>query len=179
MQRIVGLLGAKKISKRLPGKAWRRLQGKPMFEHNVRKGVEIFDKMYVSSDDTILLNRSEQMGAIPILRTNPKLMDAPNISYYKHALQFMSNPDAIVAIQVNSPTVNKELITKVKKMMLMFNEIKTCDLYGADYGSIWAMTIDRLNNYGDPYNAKPDVWVVDTSVDIHTAEDLYKAKLQL
>ena len=161
------------------------MKDKPMFEYNVEKGVKLFDKMYVSSDDDVLLKRSEELGAIPILRTNPALMEAPNITWYKHALQFMNNPDAIVAIQINSPTVDIELIRRVKKMMEMgFDEIKTCHPHIGcglidDYGSIWAMTVDRLKNYGDPYNVKPDVWVVDKSRDIHNLADLCKAKLQL
>ena len=60
-----------------------------------------------------------------------------------------------------------------------YQEIKTCHPDGSDYGSVWAMTTDRLNNYPDPYNAKPDKWIIDKSIDIHTQEDFTKALKQL
>lgn len=180
--RIVCLMGAKKISKRLPNKAWKMIGGIPMFEHNIAKGVEIFDEMYVTSDDDTILNRAKEMGAIPIKRTDPKLMEAPNIDYYLHALKYMGemkDGDYIVALQINSPTVDRVLIRKFKQLAGMFEEIKTCHLDASDYGSIWAMSIERLKNYPDPYKVKPDVWVVDNSTDIHTMEDFNKAKKEL
>lgn len=178
--KIVGLLGAKLHSKRLPNKAWKMMGGIPMFEHNVIKGVGLFDKMYVSSDDYALLNRSEKLGAIPILRTDPKLMEAPNIDYYLHALQFMDNPEAIVALQVNSPTIKTKIISDIKELMERgYEEVKTCHEDYSDYGSVWAIRTDKIKNYPDPYNAKPSVWIKDPSVDIHTQEDLDEALKQL
>lgn len=173
---IAGLLGAKRVSKRLPRKGWRDFNGKPMFQWNVEKGVRLFQEMYVSSDYDYILNKSKDLGAIPIKRTDPKLMDCPNIDYYLHALKFMDNPEAIVAIQVNSPTVDIKLIRIVKKLIKKYDEVKTCHPDGTDYGSIWAIRIPKLLNYPDPYNAQPDVWLVDESIDIHTEADLREAK---
>jgi len=54
-------------------------------------------------------------------------------------------------------------------------EAMTCHADYSIYGSVWAMTKERLQNYGDPYKPTPDVLVVDTSTDIHTEEDFKRA----
>ena len=178
---IVGLLGAKRKSNRLPGKGWRDFGGKPMFVWNTEKGLSLFDRMYVTSDYDYILDIADDMGSIPIKRTDPKLMDCPNITYYRHCVQFMNGYDILIAIQVNSPTVSSDIIKKIKELMMTgkYQEIKTCHKDGSDYGSVWAMTKKRLEEYGDPYNAKPDLWVYDPSIDIHNQNDFNLALLQL
>jgi len=177
---LVGLLGAKKHSNRLYGKGWRDFGGKPVFQWNVEKGLKLFDKMYVSSDYDYILDKSSQLGAIPIKRTDPQLLECPNIDYYKWCYQFMEEPDIIVALQVNSPTLDIKAIEKVIKLMEMgCQEVKTCHKDYTDYGSVWAMTKERLFNYEDPYHAKPDAWIVERSIDIHSIKDLNKALCQL
>lgn len=178
--KIVGLLGAKHFSTRLYAKGWRDFSGKPMFQWNVEKGLKLFEEMYVSSDHYPILAKSEELGAKIILRTDPKLMDCPNITYYQHAYKLMGEPDVIVAIQVNSPTVPIDVIEEVIYLMEQGKEeVKTCHEDGSDYGSVWAMTKKRLFDYPDPYHAKPDVWVKDNSIDIHTIKDLQEALKQL
>ena len=176
---VVGLLGAKLNSKRLPGKAWKKIGGAPMFEPNVMKGVNIFSSFYVSSDDEKLLQRASELGAIPLRRTD-LLGETPNIFWYLDVVERIPKVDAIVAIQVNSPTIEEEIIQQAKDYMErhIADEVKTCHLDGSDYGSVWAMTIERLMDYGDPYKAKPDIWLQDPSVDIHDSSDLIKAREQ-
>ena len=170
---ISGLIIAKKESKRLKNKNWRKYWGKPMFQHNLEKCLVLFDKVYVSSDFDYILDISKKLGAIPIERPD-HLLECPNISVYLHALEFMDNPDAIVAVQANSPGVNIKTIKEVKFLLQEgYNEVKTAHPGFKDYGSVWGMTVDRLLNYPDPYHSKPDMWVVDRSVDIHTIEDLW------
>jgi len=177
--KIVGLLGAKANSKRLPNKALLDFHGKPMFQWNVEKGVKIFKKMYVTSDSKEILKKSEELGAIPIMRYDPKLMKCPNITYYKHALQYMDNPDVIVAIQINSPTVDVKLIKRVKELMERgYDEVKTCHEDYTDYGSVWAINVKKLKVYSNPYKANPNVWIIDRSVDIHNKNDYRRARSQ-
>lgn len=179
--KIVGLLGAKKYSKRLEGKGWRDFGGKPMFEWNVRKGLQVFDKMYVSSDYDYILEEIADMGAIPIKRESPYLMEAPNIVWYRHAMKHMDNPDVLIALQVNSPTVSKGLIWMIKNMMEYYklDEIKTCHPDYTDYGSVWAISKKRLFQYKNFHKFTPDVYVVDSSQDIHNLEDFKEALCQI
>lgn len=148
-----------------------------MFEWNVEKGVRLFDKFYVTSDYLPVLNRAKEMGAIPILRNQPALVKGPNIEWYSYCLSFME-ADAVVALQVNSPTISENLICAIRDSMNYMEEVKTSHMNGEDYGSIWALTPDRIRNYKDPYAADPEAWFYDPSVDIHTEKDLKDALLQ-
>ena len=175
--RVVGLLGAKKHSDRLRNKGWRDFCGKPLFKWNVEKGIQLFNDMYVTSDHDFILEESADLGAIPIKRTDPKMMECSNIEYYRHVFDKMNNPDIIIAIQVNSPTIDIKLIRTVKDMMIKYglNEIKTCHADYSAYGSIWAISKKRLWDYKDFYKYTPDLYIVDKSIDIHTQKDFDNA----
>ena len=172
--KITGLMLVKKNSSRLKNKNWRRYKGKPMFQWNLEKCLMIFDEVYISSEDDKILNFIEGYGAIPIRRPE-ELLEATNIECYKHAQKFMG-ADAFIAVQANSPEVGIKLIKYAKEVLEIGNEeVKTAHEDGTDYGSIWGMTAERLNNYPDPYHSNPEVWIKDYSIDIHTIEDLYKS----
>jgi len=148
-----------------------------MFLVNVKKCQQIFDSVYVSSDSTDILFQAQEAGAIPILRGERLCGETPNIPVYQHALKYM--PDdvkGIVAVQSNSPTIKKEIIEKVAKYIEAgAGEAMTCYEDGRIYGSVWAINKDKLLNYGDPYNPKPDFLVKDSSIDIHTLGDYNQA----
>jgi hypothetical protein len=59
------------------------------------------------------------------------------------------------------------------------DEVMTCHQDLKIYGSIWAISTNRLRNYGDPYKPTPQVLIVDSSTDIHTTENFNEAILQL
>jgi len=170
--RSVALILAKGKSKRLKNKNKLKFKGEPMFVKNLRKCITIFDEVYVSSDDMEILHLAKYHGAIPISRGEELCGDTPNIPVYQHALWVMPDIDFLVAVQANSPTIDKNIIANVKHIMeLGANEVMTCDENYDIYGSVWAMTKDRLENYLDPYNPQPDILIVDKSTDIHTQED--------
>lgn len=147
---------------------------------NTEKGLKLFTRMYVSSDYDYILDEAERIGAIPIKRTDPQLMECPNITWYKYCMQFMNGCDVLIALQVNSPTLNSKIIKDIKDLMMTgkYQEIKTCHKDGSDYGSVWALTKERLENYGDPYHAKPDLWIHCPSIDIHDQNDFNLALIQ-
>ena len=173
--KIVALIIAKGDSKRLKNKNWRCYLGKPMIQHNLEKCLMLFNRVYVSSDFEPILGLARRLGAIPIKRPVELCGDVPNIIVYQHALRFMDNPNAIVAIQANSPEVDTELIEEAKYLIEQGEEeVKTChnDSDKSDYGSIWAMTTKRLLTYPNPYKANPTYWIKDESKDIHVIEDI-------
>lgn len=176
----IGLMIAKKDSNRLKDKNFKEFCGKPMFVWNLEKMLKIFDKVYVSSDHDFILKKAEEMGAIGIKRPAELCGEVPNIPVYRHILENIESPDIIVAVQANSPTIKESLIKKAKKIMEehQFEELLTCHHDFKLYGSIWAMTTERLKNYKDFYKQTPKILLVDDSVDIHTEEDLVKAKNQ-
>jgi len=148
-----------------------------MFLINVEKCLKIFKKVYVSSDSNEMLSKAKRMGAIPILRDKELCGDTPNIPVYQHALKFMPKDIAgIVAVQANSPTIELSVITGAKMLIEEGKEeVMTCHEDRSIYGSVWAISLDKLMNYGDPYKPQPEVKIIDRSVDIHTMEDYLRA----
>jgi len=148
-----------------------------MFLVNVKKCLKLFKYVFVSSDDLSILNQAQRVGARPILRGEKLCGDCPNIPVYQHALASMPEVKGIVAVQANSPTIKEDIIKQVIKLMRWNNEVMTCHKDGSIYGSVWAIKIKLLQNYGDPYKPNPDKLVYDDSIDIHTEED-YKLALK-
>src|SRR3990167_10339966 len=140
----VALILAKSQSNRLPNKNTLMFHGKPMFLVNVEKCLGIFEKVYVSSDSDEILKQAEDIGAIGIKRGEELCGEVPNIPVYQHAFTFMDNPDFIVAVQANSPTVKEEVICRVKDFMDSgSSEVITVHGGGKLYGSVWALSRDR------------------------------------
>jgi len=179
----------KEHSKRLPGKNTMDFRGKPMFLWNLEKCVGIFDRVYVSSDSYSILQLASLHGAIAIHRGPELCGDTPDIPVFQHALTKMKDVSAVVAVHANNPTIEKNLIALTKKLLEMgVPEVMTCHPmeYYPDYkdnlnsvnGSIRGMTVERLINYGDPYQPYPHVLLVDTSVEIETTKDYERALWQ-
>jgi CMP-N-acetylneuraminic acid synthetase len=160
-----------------------------MFLVNTQKCLRIFDKVYVSSDSDEILNYADLVGAKCIKRPKELCGDVPNIPVYQHALKKIGSVDGIIAVQACSPNVERNLIVMVKKIMEMgVREVMTVhpiehqkDYHQHNfklYGSIWGIETELLRNYPDPYKPKPEVVLVDNSVDIHTPEDYQEALCQ-
>jgi len=175
------LIIAKGNSKRLKNKNLMDFCGKPMFLWNVLKCLAIFSKTFVSSDDMFILNTASKYGAIPIIRPKKLCGETPNISVYQHAYAYMDFPDAIVAVQSNSPTIKPGLIRKIKGLIESnhYREIMTCHEDHTIYGSIWAIKAGKLIFYDDPYSGNPDILLLDNSIDIHNQEDFKLALVQM
>lgn len=143
---------------------------------NLEKCLKLFPKVFVSSDDPEILEAAWHAGAVVISRPEDLCGDTPNIPVYQHALQYMGDVAGIVAVQANSPTIDLNLIAIAQHMMeLGTDELMTCHKNRKIYGSIWAIKRDKLLKYGNPYRPKPNVLLVDTSIDIHTQADFDKA----
>lgn len=179
---LSALILAKGDSKRLKGKNLRMFHGKPMFLWNVEKCVKLFENTYVSSDDNKILNLAKKAGAIPLRRPKDLCGDTPNIPVYQHCWEQMDEPDGIIAVQANSPTLDARLIILAMRLLEFGNqEIMTCHLDYSIYGSIWALTYNRLFSYETEhefYNPCPDVVLLDPSVDVHNLSDLKNARRQ-
>ena len=179
MEKFPALILAKTKSERLPKKNILDFGGEPMFLTNVRKCLRVFGDVYVSSESDEVLDLSKSVGAKTIKRGND-LLDCANIPVYQHALEHMGRVSGIVAVQANSPTISIATIINIRELMdFGFHEIMTCHEDYSLYGSVWGLTKDRIKNYGDPYKQKPQLLLIDKSIDIHTKEDYNKAKSTL
>lgn len=189
MIKSVALILAKGESTRLREKNLKDFHGVPMFLVNVKKCLDIFDKVYVSSDSQEILNLASMSGAIPIWRESDLCGETPNITVYKHALREMGDIEAIVAVQACSPTISPLVIRRAKTLIESgYNEVMTChpvqkgESYHEQtypiYGSVWALSRWQLENYKDAYSPSPEVLLVDESIDIHEYKDYRKALKQ-
>lgn len=175
---VVALILAKSHSNRLANKNTLPIDGKPMYLVNVEKCLPMFKRVYVSSNSFQILDEARRAGAIPIWRSIALCGDVPNMPVYQHALKYMPEAEAVIAVQANSPTVLTGVISRVKDLVSCgVKEAMTCHENRKIYGSVWGLSRDRIINYGNPYKQKPQVLVIDRSVDIHTDED-YKQALK-
>ncbi len=183
----VALIIAKKNSSRLKDKNFKDFCGQPMFVWNLEKCLKIFDEVYVSSDYGRILKEAKKFGAVPIRRPDKLCKnDVPSIPVYQHALKFMDKPDIIVTVKADSPTLKIDLIKRAKELMekYKYHELMTAypvkgyENKNSLYGSVWALTRERLENYNDSWKPEPEILLVDESIDIHTKEDFIKAKKQ-
>lgn len=182
MDKTYGLILAKGESNRLPNKNKLMFHGKPMFLHNVDKCLGIFERVYVSSDDDDILDWADSRGAIAIKRPKELCGDVPNIPVYKHALKFMGDVENIVAVQANSPTVLPIIIKEIKDALQYYSEAMTIHGDRKKYGSVWGLSVKRLNSYNSVYdyhNPNPQFMIEDSSVDIHTQRDFDIALTQI
>jgi len=196
-----GLIIAKGHSGRIPNKNTKDFLGKPMIVWNLEKMRRIFDKVYVSSDSDRILEIAEEQKAVPIKRGKELCGETPNIPVYKHAIERMKpKPDYFVAVQANTPTLPLEVMAKAKFIMDSgyFQELMTCipDEKASKFANkgtkhakytnshykwcsnIWAMTAERLESYGDPYEKTPEVLIKDDSIDIHNMSEFKLALKQ-
>ena len=179
--KTAALIIARGGSKRLPGKNSLDFAGQPVFAWNIEKAKKFFPAVYFSSDSKEMLEAAKKYGAITIERP-PELAEdnVPNIPVFVHAYQFMDNPDLLVSLQSNSPTLPEYQIKRALAIMEIpdIQELITIDKKLKVHGSIWALRRARLLNYGDPFEYKAEIFMFDDSVDIHTREDFENAKIQ-
>jgi len=153
-----------------------------MFLVNVVKLLKVFPEVYVSSDCRKMLKQAEGLGAKGIYRDEDMCGDVPNIPVYQYCMKEMGDVDGIVAVQSCSPNVAEKLLVTTRGLLeLGFKEVMTChplehlpkyhDQNSKIYGSIWAVSKERLLTYKDPYKPTPEVLLVDTSEDIHYYDD--------
>ena len=87
--------------------------------------------------------------------------------------------DGILHIQANSPNLDINLIRSALKILQLSNidELLTCDKNYDQYGSLWGITKKRIKKYNMNKNIhdrkviKPDCYLLDKSIDIHTIKD--------
>lgn len=178
---IAGLLLVKEHSNRLPGKNTMDFYGKPMFLWNLQKCLQVFERVYVSTDSPRICKIAKDAGATPIIRGQELCGECPNITVYQHAMERMRER-AFVAVHACNPLIDINLIRIAKIAILAgAEEVMTChpmthnkvykNQHNKIYGSIWGMTRKRVRNYPDPYLPNPDILLVDDSIEIETQSD--------
>ena len=181
MKHIALLTIAKKHSKRLKNKNKLDYNGKPMLLWNIEKGLSISKNYFFNSDDEEMINLAKKKGLKIIKREKKDTGDEiPSRLIFKSCLQKMPKKfDGILHIQANSPNLDINLIRSALKILQLNNidELLTCDKNYDQYGSLWGITKKRIKKYNMNKNIhdrkviKPDCYLLDKSIDIHTIKD--------
>jgi CMP-N-acetylneuraminic acid synthetase len=177
---VVGFMIAKGESRRLNRKNSLLFCGRSLFEWNLEKLLKLEIPVYFDSDDDIMIERAQALGANA--RKRPELFcghDVPSVPIFQDMAKGLSQkPKAILNLQANSPNCKQTVLEQCLAVArhVPFNELLTVYQDRRNNGSIWGFSLDRLMNYGDPYEHTPDVLIVDDSIDIHTLADFQEAQ---
>lgn len=126
---VIGLIPARGGSKGVPGKNMRKIAGRPLIDFSIiaAKQSSHIDRVYVSSDDPLILEHSKTTGAIGVLRPNVFATDtASAVGVVEHfigtlpSLLLLEDP-YIVYLQPTSPFRNARHIDAALEQMLNAN----------------------------------------------------------
>lgn len=183
--KVVMFMIAKKQSSRLPGKNNRNFNGDPMFIYNLKKMIKLKVPIYFNSDCIDMINKANALSNYITTSLRPEDIsdtDMPSVPIFQFMHSYHNLADiSILNVQANSPSVNSLLIESSLAIMKYTNVSELLSIYPHDKsfnGSLWGLSVTRLFNYGDYYLKKPDYYINDESVDIHTEDDLKQALSQ-
>jgi CMP-N-acetylneuraminic acid synthetase len=180
MNQVVGFMIAKGASHRLEGKNSLLFCGRPLFEWNLEKFLNLGIPIHFDSDDETMLERARAMGAF--IRRRPEELcghDVPSVPIFQDMVKGLSEkPKAILNLQANSPNCSQIVLEQCLAVAryVPFSELLTVYPDRRNNGSVWGFSFERLMNYGDPYVQIVDVLIVDDSIDIHTIDDFKEAQ---
>ncbi len=180
MKQVVGIMIAKGSSRRLERKNSLLFCGRPLFEWNLGKLLNLDIPIHFDSDDDTMLERAQAMGAV--VHKRPKRLcghDVPSVPIFQDIVNGLSRkPKAILNLQANSPNCSQIVLKQCLAVArhVPFNELLTVFPDRRNNGSIWGFSFERLVNYGNPYVHIPDVLIVDDSIDVHTIDDFKEAE---
>ena len=114
--KILGLIPARGGSKGIPNKNRKELGGKPLLQYTIEAalGATLLDAVVFSSEDTVLRDLAQNMGAsVPFNRPEALATDAAgSLEVVQHALEELGNNgqnfDAVCLLQVTTPFRSSE-----------------------------------------------------------------------
>ena len=172
----VGIIAAKSISKRLPGKNVRTVGGVPLFWYSVQPllDAKTVDKVYVATDSMLIKEYCEDKGVSVIWRNiNAIRPEDPLISVLRYAYYSIEEPaDAVVTIMANCPGHTSENVDKLVNMFYnkKLQEVRSFDGDGEENGlMIYSKDIMQSNRDISYYIG---CMVTDSVKEIHYEEDL-------
>jgi CMP-N,N'-diacetyllegionaminic acid synthase len=130
--KIVGIIPARKGSKRVPGKNTKLLAGKPLIQYAVDAclGSKLLDTIIISSDDEEIEKIAVQYPKVEFDRRPEELSTdtSPAIDYVHHILKIFfkdTPPDIIVIVQATTPFVLASDIDQTIQTLLNDNTADT------------------------------------------------------
>jgi CMP-N,N'-diacetyllegionaminic acid synthase len=124
--RILGIIPARKGSKRVPGKNTKKLAGVPLIEYvlNAAAASTLFNQVVVSSDDEEIRSLVGHYPKFAFLERPADLCTdvSPAIDYVRHVLEnFREHWDIVVIVQPTTPFVTAEDIDGTISLLMDTN----------------------------------------------------------
>jgi len=109
--KVVGIIPARYASSRFHGKPLADIHGKPMvwWVYQQAKKVNIFDEVYVATDDTLISTKVEELGGKAILTSSMHLTGTDRVAEVSEKI----HADWYVNIQGDEPLIEPETIEAV------------------------------------------------------------------
>ncbi len=170
---------AKGSSTRLKGKNKKHFLGEELFKYNLKKMLNLFGKVLLDSDDDYILEEASLLGVVPHKRKTEVLgNEIPSITIFKSILDDFPETDGFLNIQANSPNVPSSIIQRAFDLLChgYCEHLLSLNTDLSWNGSIWGISRNTLYGIKDPYQIKPDFYIVDDSIDIHTQEEFDLAR---
>ncbi len=154
--KIIGLIPARKDSKRVPGKNMALLNGKPLLQYAIEGAKEsmMFDDLIVSTDCPQSVKLAIEIGAWAISRPESISGDSSHdYEWVKHALDMLPGFDVFVILRPTSPF---RTAATIKRALREFLDAPRCDSMravektAAHPGKSWEiMESGRMYSYDD------------------------------
>jgi len=179
--KIVGIIPARKGSKRLKHKNVYLLKGVPLIEYTIKAALEsryfTKDNLYVNSDFDKVLDIAQNYDLNLIPRPEHLSQDTTwtqsVIDHTDEVIGNLEDEDIIVILQANSPQITSEKIDECINMLLKNNlwQVNTIDGLMINNGAIQVLKRKVKHHFGKAnYNGV----VITDWVDVHSIEDIKK-----
>jgi len=181
--RTIVIIPARGGSKRLPKKNIYPFKGKPLIGYTIDacKECSFIDDIFVSSDDSEILNVSTALGAKGLLRpanladdTTPKIVairqaaNAPEVGE-------LDRDDIVIVAQANSPQITGQQLKEAYDLMVQYNlwEVMSTDSNGVQNA---AFRLVRYHALFNEFLSAHCGFIIAPNIDVHTEEDLMKLR---
>ena len=147
---VLAVIPARGDSKRLPRKNIMSLAGKPLVVWTIEAGLrsEYVDKVIVSSEDTEILEISQNAGVETILRPTDLATDeATTYSVIEHAVNKMDQKfEYTLVLQPTSPLRNEKHIDEAFDFLLKKNADAVISVCEAGHNPLWSNMLPKDNS---------------------------------
>ena len=142
---FLAIIPARGGSKRLPRKNILNLCGKPLISWSIEAGLKskYIDKVVVSSDDTEILNISNELKVQVIKRPDELASDtSTSFDAVKHAIDNLESYEYILLLQPTSPLRNENHIDKAIEILEEKNADAVVSVCEMNHNLLWSNTLD-------------------------------------
>ena len=142
---FLAIIPARGGSKRLPRKNILNLCGKPLISWSIEAGLKskYIDKVVVSSDDTEILNISNELKVQVIKRPDELASDtSTSFDAVKHAIDNLESYEYILLLQPTSPLRNENHIDKAIEILEEKNADAVISVCEMNHNPLWSNTLD-------------------------------------